>query len=130
MAIVLFAMGGYGTYLGWQIRRGNGDGGVMMFPQETNRSFHWKQMAGMFLFFALGGQGGLIFTVMEGRPLLETPHAFTGGIGLVLLAVQAGLAANMQKSPLTRTVHAYLGTGTMAFFLLHAFLGLKLGFST
>eukprot|EP00638_Chattonella_subsalsa_P008771 CAMPEP_0117758402 /NCGR_PEP_ID=MMETSP0947-20121206/15356_1 /TAXON_ID=44440 /ORGANISM="Chattonella subsalsa, Strain CCMP2191" /LENGTH=165 /DNA_ID=CAMNT_0005578581 /DNA_START=269 /DNA_END=766 /DNA_ORIENTATION=+ len=130
MATVLFAMGGYGTYLGWNIRSGNGDGDVAMLKEETVSSLHQKLMAGMFLFFALGGQGGLVFTLVEGRDILETPHALTAAIGLSLLTVQAILAANINKSPGVRTAHAYFGTGTMVLFLAHAYFGLQLGLST
>ena len=42
---VLFAMGGYGTYLGWQIRAGNGGDPTFGTP-DTAADLHPKLMAG------------------------------------------------------------------------------------
>ena len=56
MGVVLFAMGGYGSYLGWQIRAGNG--GDETLTGDAAADLHPKLMAGMTFFFLLGGQGG------------------------------------------------------------------------
>lgn len=127
MATVLFAMGGYGTYLGYQIRKGEGD--AEAFGGDTVRSLHPKLMGGMLFFFFLGGQGGLVFTLMENRPLLGSPHAISAFAGLALLGAQAAIGATMKGKPGARTFHTYLGTGIMSLFFVHAGLGLANGLS-
>ncbi|KAK3271446.1 hypothetical protein CYMTET_20204 [Cymbomonas tetramitiformis] len=128
MGVVLFAMGGYGTYLGWRIRAGYGDEDTFGTP-DSAAELHWKLMAGMGFFFLLGGQGGLIFTLLEDRTLFASPHAITATAGLGVLAAQGVLGATMKDSETLRTTHAYLGSTLMALFVAHAALGLKLGLS-
>eukprot|EP00898_Chlorokybus_atmophyticus_P003194 jgi/Chlat1/3876/Chrsp26S04016 len=84
MAVVLLAMGGYGSYLGWQIRT-SGDQAWIAKAKDS----HPKIMAGMFFFFAAGAVGGLTSLLTQGKPLLESPHALTGLAGLSLLAAQS-----------------------------------------
>lgn len=127
MATVLFAMGGYGTYLGYKIRAGEGNEAA--FGGETMRELHPKLMGGMLFFFFLGGQGGLVFTLMENRNLLESPHAVSALAGLGLLGAQAALGVTMKGKASARTAHTYLGTGLMALFFVHAGLGLTNGLS-
>ncbi|KAG2495104.1 hypothetical protein HYH03_006714 [Edaphochlamys debaryana] len=126
MAVVLFAMGGYGAaYLGWQIRTSN-DAAVL----EKARDMHPKLAAGMFFFFALGATGGMMSLIMQDRPIFESPHVWTGLAGLALLGVQSVLPlAFASGSGEARTAHAYLGSSIMALFLVHAALGLNLGLS-
>lgn len=95
MGVVLFAMGGYGTYLGWRIRAGYGDEDTFGTP-DSAAELHWKLMAGMGFFFLLGGQGGLIFTLLEDRTLFASPHAITATAGLGVLAAQGALGATMK----------------------------------
>lgn len=57
----------------------------------------------MFIFFALGATGGILSEVMQGRPILESPHFTTGVIGLLLLAFQAMLPLFFKDDPGTRT---------------------------
>lgn len=128
MGLVLFAMGGYGTYLGYRIRSGNGDEATFGTP-DTAAELHWKLMAGMGFFFLLGGQGGLVLTLIQGRNILESPHAITAFAGLGVLAVQGVLGATMEDNATKRTIHAILGSSLMGLFLIHAALGLKLGLS-
>ncbi|KAH0737222.1 hypothetical protein KY290_035927 [Solanum tuberosum] len=99
MAVVLFAMGGYGTYLG------------------------------MFFFFALGATGGITSLLTSDKPILESPHAVTGFIGLTLLTIQTILPTLFEGNSGLRNVHGILGSGIMTLFLVHAFLGLQLGLS-
>ena len=128
MATVLLAMGGYGTYLGWQVRAGNGGDATFGTP-DTAADLHPKLMLGMFLFFAAGGQGGLLFNLLQGKPLLESPHAVSALAGLMLLGANGVLGAVMKDSAQLRTTHAFLGTSLMAVFLVHAALGVQLALS-
>jgi hypothetical protein len=122
---VLFAMGGYGTYLGYQIRAGNGGDPTFGTP-DTADQLHPKLMLGCFLFFAAGGQGGLLFNLLQNKPLLESPHAVSALAGLMLLGANGVLASVMKENPQLRTAHAFLGTSLMAVLVVHAGLGLKL----
>ncbi|CAI5475840.1 unnamed protein product [Closterium sp. Yama58-4] len=110
MAVVLLAMGGYGSYLGWQIR-------LASTPEakEAARAAHPPIMAFMFLFFAIGATGGLTSLVTTGRPIFESPHAYSGMAGLVLLTIQTALTAFFKGNPDLRGVHGFLGI-----FIMHA----------
>lgn len=37
-----------------------------------------KLAVGMSIFFALGAVGGLLSLTMQGKPIFESPHAWTG----------------------------------------------------
>ena len=128
MATVLFAMGGYGTYLGWQTRAGNG-GDATFGTSDTAAELHPKLMGGMTLLFLAGGQGGILFNLVQGRPVLESPHAMSALAGLLLLAGNGALSTVMKGDPQLRTAHAFLGTALMAVFAVHAALGLQLALS-
>jgi len=84
MAVVLFAMGGYGTYLGFRIKLSDD-------PEEKAKAkdLHPKLLAGMFFFFALGATGGVTALLTSDKPIFESPHAVTGVIGLALLTIQS-----------------------------------------
>jgi len=125
MAVVLFAMGGYGAaYLGWQIRVSD-DGELIAKAKDL----HPKLALGMFIFFALGATGGMMSLIMQNKPIFESPHVWTGLTGLALLSFQAMLPLFFADSRDARSVHAYLGSGIMALFLVHGALGLQLGLS-
>lgn len=125
MAVVLFAMGGYGAaYLGWQIRISD-DADVI----EKAKDMHPKLAGGMAIFFVLGSLGGMMSLLMQGKDFGSSPHFVTGILGLVALAFQAMLPLFFSEDQSTRGLHAYLGTGIMALFLVHAALGLQLGLS-
>ncbi|CAA6655544.1 unnamed protein product [Spirodela intermedia] len=111
MAVVLFAMGGYGTYLGFRIRF-SGD----VEEKAKAKDLHPKLLATMFVFFAVGATVG--------------PHAITGAIGLALLTIQAVLPSLFEGNPGLRNVHGLLGSSIMALFLVHAAFGLQLGLSS
>lgn len=125
MAVVLFAMGGYGSWLGWQIRLSD-DAAVKAKAKEA----HPKILAGLFFFFTAGAVGGVTSLVTTGKPIFESPHALTGFIGLALLTIQTLLPVFFEGNPSIRSVHAWFGSGIMALFLVHFALGLQLGFSS
>jgi len=129
MAVALGAMGGYGTYLGWQVRAGNGAEKSLSPTGDTMAELHPKLMGIMTLIFLAGGQGGLLFQIVEGRAVFSSPHALTATAGLLLLASNAVLSTLMKESPALRTTHAFLGTSLMAVFLVHAGLGVQLALS-
>ncbi|KAJ0481026.1 putative di-heme cytochrome, transmembrane [Helianthus annuus] len=124
MAVVLFAMGGYGTYLGFRIRFSDD-----VEEKAMAKDLHPKLLAGMFFFFALGATGGVTSLLTSDKPILESPHAVTGLIGLTLLAIQTALPTLFEGNPGLRNVHGILGSGIMTLFLVHAYLGLQLGLS-
>ncbi|TAE95399.1 MAG: DUF4079 domain-containing protein [Oscillatoriales cyanobacterium] len=112
MGIVVVAMGSFVGYTGWQGRLA-ADKDVAL----KSRSDHRKLAPWMFLFLALGYTGGLLSLVMQHKPVMESPHFWTGSGVLVLLAAGSLM------------VHAYLGTTALALMVLHAAFGLKLGLS-
>ncbi|CAH8264976.1 unnamed protein product [Arabidopsis lyrata] len=124
MAVVLFAMGGYGTYLGFRIRYSDD-----IEEKAKAKDLHPKLLAGMFFFFALGATGGVISLLTSDKPIFESPHAVTGLIGLGLLTIQTILPSLFKEKPELRNVHGILGSGIMALFLVHAAFGLQLGLS-
>lgn len=114
MAVVLFAMGGYGTYLGFRIRYSDD-----MEEKATAKDLHPKLLGGMFFFFALGATGGITSLLTSDKPIFESPHAVTGFIGLALLTIQTILPALFEGNPGLRNVHGILGSGIMPLFLIH-----------
>ena len=88
MSTVLVTMGGAGTYLGWQIRNGNGNKKFAVALNKTAKEEHPKIMALAALFFLLGGQGGLVSLALQQHDILRSTHATTAVLGLSLLAVQ------------------------------------------
>ncbi|KAI6698063.1 hypothetical protein NL676_018182 [Syzygium grande] len=124
MAVVLFAMGGYGTYLGFRIKFSDD-----VEEKAKAKDLHPKLLGGMFFFFALGATGGVTALLTSDKPIFESPHAVTGFIGLTLLTVQTVLPSLFEGNPGLRNVHGILGSGIMTLFLIHAALGLGLGLS-
>ncbi|MED6156328.1 hypothetical protein PIB30_013605 [Stylosanthes scabra] len=125
MAVVLFAMGGYGTYLGFRIKYSDD-----VEEKAKAKDLHPKLLAGMFFFFALGATGGVTSLLTSDKPIFESPHAVTGAIGLALLTIQTILPSLFEGNPGLRNVHGILGSGIMTLFLIHAALGLQLGLSS
>jgi len=126
--IVLTTMASFGAYLGWKIRNGEGE---IEFTGKTARELHPTLMGLAFLFFFLGGQGGLVLLDVQNHPILNSTHAVTGLIGIAFLAFQALLPKlfDGDSGETARMAHAYLGSATMALLFIHAGFGLQLGFS-
>ncbi|XP_050379507.1 uncharacterized protein LOC126796824 [Argentina anserina] len=124
MAVVLFAMGGYGSYLGYRIRYSDD-----VEEKAKAKDLHPKLLAGMFFFFAAGATGGVTALLTSDKPIFESSHAVTGFIGLGLLTIQTILPSLFEGNPNLRSVHGILGTGIMTLFVVHAALGLQLGLS-
>ena len=126
MAIVIFAMGSFVAISGWRSRTAT-DTEVI----SKNKADHRKVAPLMTVFLATGYTGGLLSLVMQGKPLLESPHFITGSVVLTLLAINGaisltGFGGNKQ---FLRNAHAYLGSAIAVLLVAHAFLGLKLGLS-
>ncbi len=124
MAIVIVAMGSFVGLAGWR-------GRLVSDPEIAlkSRGDHRKLAPLMTAFLAAGYTGGLLSLVMQGKPVLESPHFLTGSAVLILLFTNAaisvsGFAGNKQ---ILRNAHAYLGSAILGLLLLHAALGLKLG---
>lgn len=68
---------------------------------------------------------------MQRKPILESPHFWTGSTVIVLLTINALIAASgfVGDKKISRTVHAYVGSIALCIMFLHAILGLKLGLS-
>ena len=131
MSSVLLSMGLIGAYMGWQIRFGNDEDVTSLTLGETIREAHPKIIGGAFFFFLLGGQGGLVLLDTQGQSILESPHAMTALLSVVLLATQAVLPKLFatENGKVARDVHTYLGSTTMVVLFAHMATGLKLGLS-
>ncbi|MBD2036380.1 DUF4079 domain-containing protein [Leptolyngbya sp. FACHB-321] len=126
MGIVIFVMGSYVAYAGWR--------GRLAADKEVaakKRADHRKLAPLMFLFLALGYTGGVLSLVMQHKPILESPHFWTGTAAIGLLATNSSLSLAGfwgDKSGL-RMLHAYLGTVAIGLLVVHTALGIKLGLS-
>lgn len=126
MGIVIFVMGSYVVYAGWQ--------GRLATDKEValkNRADHRKLAPLMFLFLALGYTGGVLSLVMQQKPIFESSHFWTGTAAIGLLAINStlSLAGFWNDKTSLRMVHAYLGTVLFGLLIVHTVLGVKLGLS-
>ncbi len=126
MGIVIFVMGSYTAYAGWNAKLAT-DKDIA----AKSRADHRKLAPLMFAFLAMGYTGGLLSLVMQHKPILESPHFWTGSIALGFLATNSILskAGFWGDKTSLRITHAYLGTVVMGLLIVHAALGLKLGLS-
>ncbi|MBD3881296.1 DUF4079 domain-containing protein [Phormidium tenue FACHB-886] len=136
MAIVVFVMGSAVGLTGWRGRvlaaqPATPEGATLSDPTAAakSRAAHRKIAPLMFLFIALGYTGGVLSLVMQKQPILQSPHFWTGSTALLLLTVNAAIAATGfgKNSGGLRTIHAYLGSIALCLLFLHALFGLKLG---
>ncbi|ACK70033.1 conserved hypothetical protein [Gloeothece citriformis PCC 7424] len=127
MATVILVMGGYAVYAGWRGRLSS-DTEV----RAKNLGMHRQLMPWVFIFLALGSVGGVLSLVMQQKPITESPHFWTAGAVLFLLASNGAIAAtgfDSQQKELLRGIHAYLGLAIAILLLVHGIFGLKLGLS-
>jgi magnesium-transporting ATPase (P-type) len=124
MGIVIFVMGTFTAWAGWQGRLGDD-----VEKKAEKRAMHKRLALWMFTFVSLGYTGGVLSLVMQGQPIFESPHFWTGTLVIALLATNGAISATKfgGGQPALRTVHAYLGTVALAVMFIHAFLGLQLG---
>ncbi len=126
MAIVVFVVGSVVGLTGWRSR-------VLATGEEADksRSGHRQAAPLLFLFITLGYSGGLISLLMQGQPILESPHFWTGSSVILLLGLNGVISATgfIGNKATLRTVHAYLGSIALMILFGHALLGLKLGLS-
>ena len=128
MGIVVFAMGSAVALAGWKGRTlatTNAEVAV------KNKADHRKIAPLMYFFLVAGYTGGVLSLVMQGQPILESPHFLTGTVVIALLTVNAILAATgfIGNKETARTVHAYVGSAALLILVAHAVLGLNLGLS-
>lgn len=126
MAIVIFAMGSFVGLAGWRGRHITEPSAAL-----KSKSDHRKLAPLMFFFIVAGYTGGVLSLVMQQQPVFESPHFWTGSAVVVLLAINAVIAATGfgQNKAALRTVHAYLGSTALCLLFLHSLFGLKLGLS-
>jgi Protein of unknown function (DUF4079) len=126
MAIVVFVMGGAAAYAGWQGRLAT-DAGVAIEQKQS----HAKIAPLMYLFILIGATGGILSLVMQGEPILESPHFWTGMGAIALLTINAAIAATKfgKGKEALRSAHAYIGSAALALLVIHAFFGTQLGLS-
>jgi hypothetical protein len=127
MGIVVLAMGSFVGVTGWKGRTL-----TEKDPEASakNRMDHSKVAPLMFMFLAMGYTGGVLSLVMQKEPILESPHFWTGSSILLLLAINAVLAATkFGGQGALRSAHAYIGSAVLVLFVVHAILGLNLGLS-
>ena len=125
MGIVVFVMGTFVAYAGWQGRLAT-EGEVAL----KNRTVHRQLAPWMYLFIVLGSTGGMLSLVMQGEQILASPHFVTGAIVLILLGINAAIALSSfggEKQENLRSIHAYLGSAAVILLFVHAILGLNLG---
>lgn len=124
MAIVVFVLGSFVGWAGWQGRVAT-EGEVAL----KGRQDHRKLAPWLLIFIAGGYTGGVLSLVMQKQPILESNHFWTGTAVILLLASNGIIAATgfAGNKTFVRTAHAYIGSVALAILVIHALLGLKLG---
>ncbi|MFQ3614687.1 MAG: DUF4079 domain-containing protein [Cyanobacteriota bacterium] len=136
MGIVVVVMGSFVGLTGWRgrvLRLAAEAAGEGSLPESAQKPLldHRKLAPWMATFLALGYTGGILSLVMQGEPLLNSPHFWTGSLVLLLLGVNGvlsitGFGGNRAA---LRTTHAYVGSLILCVLVAHAALGIKLGLS-
>jgi len=122
MGIVIFVMGTFTAWIGWQGRLGKDPKAA-----RSALAFHSKLAPLLFTFIALGYTGGVLSLVMQNKPIFTSGHFWTGSLVIILLGANGLLAATKFGKGKLRSLHAYLGTAAMGLLFVHDFLGLGLG---
>ncbi|MCS6781672.1 MAG: DUF4079 domain-containing protein [Gloeomargarita sp. SKYBB_i_bin120] len=124
MGIVLVFMGSFAAWRGWQ-------GRLATDPHLKQQAWreHRQLVPWLYLFLALGYSGGLLSLVMQGQEIFHSAHFVTGTLVLAGLTVNALLALGMKGAAAIRTLHAYVGSATLAVAVVHMALGVQLGLS-
>mmetsp|Transcript_38979 Transcript_38979/g.104120 ORF Transcript_38979/g.104120 Transcript_38979/m.104120 type:complete len:288 (+) Transcript_38979:77-940(+) len=130
MALALIAMGGIGSYVGWQIRQARIAGEPTADITAPFGIRHEIIMGLMTLVFTAGGVGGLLFTLYEGRPLFDSPHGVLAVVALLLLYAQGALGFAMKQNESLRSAHSIMGSATMGALGLLMTYGIFLGLTT
>eukprot|EP00607_Mallomonas_marina_P005709 CAMPEP_0182435866 /NCGR_PEP_ID=MMETSP1167-20130531/78043_1 /TAXON_ID=2988 /ORGANISM="Mallomonas Sp, Strain CCMP3275" /LENGTH=128 /DNA_ID=CAMNT_0024627351 /DNA_START=277 /DNA_END=660 /DNA_ORIENTATION=+ len=128
MAFVLFVMVGIGTYQGFAVRRNRENNNFGEAYKEA-ATVHYQAMSLATFFFFIGGTGGLNALLIMEKPILESTHATTGLISMLMLSIQAALSVAMNSVSELRTVHAYFGVATVTMLLAHFAFGVQLAVS-
>lgn len=126
MGIVIFVLGVYAAWAGWKGRTAEAA------PVRAKALADHKKLAPMmFLFIALGYTGGILSLVMQGHPILQSSHFWTGSGAIAILGLNGAISATKfwGGQPALRTAHAYIGSIAMIVLFVHAALGVKLGLS-
>jgi len=124
MAIVALVMGSFVGLAGWRGRLVQDEKAALKSKLDHRKLAPW-----LFLFLAAGYTGGLLSLVMQHKPILESPHFWTGSGVLILLGMNGVISGSgfLGNKPALRTAHAYVGSIALAVLFLHGLLGLKLG---
>jgi len=126
MGIVIFVLGVYVAWAGWRGRTAE------EAPTRAKALADHKKLAPMmFLFIALGYTGGVLSLVMQGHPILQSSHFWTGSAAIGILGLNGAISASKfgGGKPAFRTAHAYIGSIAMVVLFVHAALGVRLGLS-
>lgn len=126
MGIVMFVMGSVAVGMGWKGRLAEPSDEKVTLLTNHKRLALW-----MTTFMAMGYSGGLLSLIMQQKPILESPHFWTGTLVLSLLGANGAISISKfgGGKPELRTAHAYLGSIAFGVMVLHAIFGLRLGMS-
>jgi hypothetical protein len=126
MGIVVVMMGSFVAFTGWKSRLTEDGEAKTKFRMD-----HRKVAPLMTAFLITGYSGGLLSLVIQNKPIMESPHFWTGSAVVVLLLLNGSISFFGFKGEAKglRSAHAYIGSAIVLLLVTHAALGLKLGLS-